>query len=334
MTPRSTDDDTASSDPTAGGVPAALLDELYGLPLDEFVAARDAAARSARPDDRPLARRIAALSKPTVAAWVVNQAARTVPHAVDAVAAIGDELRAASATGDRERLVALDKERRRVLDAVLAGVADTVRPGGRAASEATLRSVRDTFVAAVADPGAAAAVRAGHLARGLEHVGFGLVDEAGEPVELDTAPLEPPAPRRPGKEAGRTGPASPDDEAEPEADAAAQADADRAVDDAAAELDRAEEALDDARTAQARAQQAAAEAADALERAHTTVADLEADLARARDEQEELAAAATHAHDALSGLDDDVARLEDEVATAEENATAARRRRRAGRRAP
>jgi hypothetical protein len=339
VTPRSAADETRTDAPS---VPTALLDELYGLPLDEFVAARDAAARSARSDDRALARRIAALPKPTVAAWVVNQAARTVPHAVEAVAAIGEELRAASAGGDRQRLVALDKERRRVLDAVLAGVTDTVRPGGRAASEATLRSVRDTFVAAVADPGAAAAVRAGHLARGLEHVGFGLVDEAGEPVELDTATEQPAA-----APAGRA--ASGPDEAErarddageadaraPDADAHAtdaEADLDRAVDEAGAALDRAEEALDDARAGQARAREAASEAADALERAGARVADLESELEQARAERDALAAAATQAGDALTRADEDVARREDEVETAEEAATDARRRRRAGRRA-
>jgi len=342
VTPRSAADETRTDAPS---VPSTLLDELYGLPLDEFVAARDAAARSARSDDRALARRIAALPKPTVAAWVVNQAARTVPHAVEAVAAIGEELRAASAGGDRQRLVALDKERRRVLDAVLAGVTDTVRPGGRAASEATLRSVRDTFVAAVADPGAAAAVRAGHLARGLEHVGFGLVDEAGEPVELDTA-TERPAAAPAGRAASRRGEAEAerttrDDAGEadaraPDADAHAtdaEADLDRAVDEAGAALDRAEEALDDARAGQARAREAASEAADALERAGARVADLESELEQARAERDALAAAATQAGDALTRADEDVARREDEVETAEEAATDARRRRRAGRRA-
>src|SRR5215471_16752733 len=50
---------------------------LYGLPLDEFTTARNAAAKELR--DRGLAAEadtVKALAKPTVAAWAVNQLTR------------------------------------------------------------------------------------------------------------------------------------------------------------------------------------------------------------------------------------------------------------------
>ena len=53
-------------------------DDLYGLPLDRFVAERGALAKALRADGRrDEASRVAALRKPSVAAWAVNQLART-----------------------------------------------------------------------------------------------------------------------------------------------------------------------------------------------------------------------------------------------------------------
>ncbi|GAA4850910.1 hypothetical protein GCM10023221_32920 [Luteimicrobium xylanilyticum] len=319
--------DEPSPDAPDGAVPADLADRLYGLPLDEFVAARDAAAREARAaGDRALGRRLGGLPKPTVGAWAVNRAVRTVPHAVAAVLAIGDALRDATAQRDRERLVALDRERRRVLDALLDGVADGVRPGGRPLTDAALRTVRDTFVAAVADPGAAGAVRAGRLSRGLEHVGFGLVDESGEPVELEAGPPVPDArtrvPRVP----------APDGSGH---DAVEEADAsEEAVAEAEESLDRAEEALDAARATHDERQATLDTATDALEQADAAVAALEAELARLRPARAARAADADRARAASEDSARDVARREEDVAAAQEAAAAARRLRRAARRRP
>jgi hypothetical protein len=57
--------------------PERELDRLYGLPLAEFVPARDELAKQARSDgERELADRVTALRKPTVSAYVVNRLAR------------------------------------------------------------------------------------------------------------------------------------------------------------------------------------------------------------------------------------------------------------------
>ena len=76
-----------------------LLDRLYRLPLDEFTAARNDAVKQARAENPQAADILAKARKPTVAAWAVNQLARSGERAVDQVretlqaATIGDEAR-------------------------------------------------------------------------------------------------------------------------------------------------------------------------------------------------------------------------------------------------
>ncbi len=65
-----------SEDPAASGEQA--VDHLFALPLEEFVAARNIAAKQATAaGDSVGAARLRGLAKPTVAAWVVNQVARS-----------------------------------------------------------------------------------------------------------------------------------------------------------------------------------------------------------------------------------------------------------------
>src|SRR5437763_4336427 len=68
--------------------------ELYGLPPDRFIAERDALVRALRSDgQREEAAAVARLRKPSVAAWAVNQLARTQARAMTHLFAAGDELR-------------------------------------------------------------------------------------------------------------------------------------------------------------------------------------------------------------------------------------------------
>jgi hypothetical protein len=70
------------------------LDELYGAPLDEFVAERARLAKKLDGDD---AKALAKLKKPNVAAWVLNQLARRERRDVDLLLDAGYRLRQAQA---------------------------------------------------------------------------------------------------------------------------------------------------------------------------------------------------------------------------------------------
>src|ERR671929_141560 len=70
-------------------------DDLYGLPLDRFIAERGALAKALRGEDRrDEAAEVAKLRKPSAAAWAVNQLVRTQGRAVGELFDAGDAVRA------------------------------------------------------------------------------------------------------------------------------------------------------------------------------------------------------------------------------------------------
>ncbi len=243
----------------------AVADELYALPPQEFVAARDAQARELRPDDRGLASAVGTLRRPTPAAWAINLLARD--GLVDELDAVGGRLRTAQETADRQAITALSRERRELVRELARRAGDLAAEAGHPLSPAVLDGVAETLQAALADPDAAAAVRSGRLLRGLESVGF-------EPVDLEGAVAVPEgAAAERAAIAPRTGRGS----------------GPRAVTDPDAELRRArhdaETAIGDARRAVERAENGIRELADRAaeldrrrEELETEVADLERDL--------------------------------------------------------
>ncbi|MCW8382395.1 hypothetical protein [Streptomyces justiciae] len=75
------------------------IDALYGLPPGEFVAARDArAAEARRAKDATAARRIAALRRPTLAAWASNLFVRQRPDETARLLELRETLRQAHRT--------------------------------------------------------------------------------------------------------------------------------------------------------------------------------------------------------------------------------------------
>lgn len=147
--------------------------ELYGTDPEEFTDRRkvlSAAAKAA--GDAAAAKQIAALRKPTRAAWVVNRLARADPAAPARLAALADALRAAEEAKDGPRLRELSAARGQLIDG-LTGQALTA--AGVADAPAGLRDeVTATLTAALADPEVAAAVAAGTLTRAAQWAGFGL----------------------------------------------------------------------------------------------------------------------------------------------------------------
>ncbi|MFI2486625.1 hypothetical protein ACH47X_06915 [Promicromonospora kroppenstedtii] len=309
----------------------AAVDALYTQPLDGFVAARDAAARQAADAGDALgAQRIKRLPKPSVAAWVINHVVRERPDDVAALTRVGDELRAATQDRDRARIRALDHLRKERTEALVGVVRQAGEVGGRPVSAAVLDRLTETLTAAVMDADAGAAVRAGRLARGLQHAGFGVVDELGEEADLvalrpaaasDAEKLakEKPAKEQPAEER------PPEDvqpeEAQPEDAADA---AERAVEETSAQVDRLEERHDDVSDRLRTAEAAVDDAQDEATR-------LDDELARLTEERDAAHRALDETRAAADEARTDLAAVEQELEDAEDRAAQARRRRRAAR---
>lgn len=173
----------------------AVAVELYGLPLGQFTAARDARGKELRREGaRTVAAEVARLPKPSVAAWAVDVLVRHERDLVEQLVELGAALREAQETLAGEQLRELDRERRRLLTAIGQRAAALAEAQGQHLSESVLGQVQGTVHAAMADPAAAAAVRSGVLTRSLETSGFGPVDVDGAVAVGGAAPL-PHAPR-------------------------------------------------------------------------------------------------------------------------------------------
>ena len=248
------------------------IDALFAGPAEDFVAARDALVKELKAaGDKDAAAEVKALRRPTVAAWAVNQVARTSKKDVAELLRVGDRLRdvhealleGKGDAGVRE----VTAERRRLVSQLTKQAVAVLGAGGHAQAEA----ITHTFDAAVADPEAGLAVRSGRLSKELEApsgFGGGLVfgpsDRAVRPAGTDS----------------ETGAADADSEADADAEAEAAREAaerrrrelEQEATDRAAEAERAAEEAAAARqevtrlqdllaAAEARARSAADEAA-------------------------------------------------------------------------
>jgi hypothetical protein len=152
--------------------------QVYGGPLDEFVAARDALARELRAaGDKQRAAEVKALRKPRALAWALDAAGLAAPDAVADLAAAAGAVGAAQAgNGDVRAAVAdLRAAERRVVEAAAAAAE---RHGQRVDPAALGGAVR----AVIADPGALADLRAGRLVDTPDAGGLGLALPGGEPA--------------------------------------------------------------------------------------------------------------------------------------------------------
>lgn len=261
--------------------------DLYGLPLDRFVAERAALAKALRSEgDRERAAQVAKLHKPSVAAWAANQLVRTQRGAVADLFEAGDQLQRAQSEllagrggGDALRTAA-DRERAAV-DHLTATARGLLTPEGHELSATVVERVRETLHAAALDQDAREQLKDGCLERELRHVGIGPGDAPGVT-----------APRRSGK-SGRSsrGSAAKGQQApRPSENQPQQVDAERlkAMRKAAQDARRqAERAAHDLRAAQERRDRAA----QLLEKAEAVLADTrqraeQAALAQRRREQE------------------------------------------------
>jgi hypothetical protein len=237
---------------------------LYGLPLEQFTAERNALAAALRVEgEGEAAATVRTLRKPTAAAWAVNQLVRAEPDLVDALLGAGGELRqahrqAASGRGSAQLRAAAEAERAAVEQLVARAPAALGRP----LTAGLVDSIRNSLHAASSDDEARERVRTGTLVTELRPVGLGPLPgvAATAPRARDKA-----AAARRAKEEARLRKAA----------AAEEAALKRELDAAVRALDRAEESY-------ARAREAAEAASERVKDARRRMREARAALAEAQ----------------------------------------------------
>ena len=239
------------------------IDVLYGLPLEDFVARRDALAKEIRAEgDRERAAAIKRLAKPTRAAWAVNRLARERPDEVRALVEAGEALAGAQEAllggADADVLRGAAEAARALVDALAAQAP---------VDGATRDKVRATLHAATVDEEARAEVAAGRVLKERSASGFGGLEAliaAGEAKAKPASKARAPDAREVRKRRDALRRAN---EAEADAESAVDG-ARRALDQVEAtiaarrrDLEEAEAALSDARDRRERAERAAEERA-------------------------------------------------------------------------
>ncbi|MBD8059265.1 hypothetical protein IC607_09820 [Cellulomonas sp. JH27-2] len=151
-----------------------VADDLYARPPAEFIAARDAAVKAARTSgDKELAKRVAALRRPTVSAWLVNLLVRADPDLPEQLMSLGEGLRAAERSLDGPALRELSSQRRALVRSLVGEARRLARPAGQRISDAAVQELDATLTAALADAATARDVVSGRLTSPRAFVGFG-----------------------------------------------------------------------------------------------------------------------------------------------------------------
>lgn len=244
---------------------ADVVDELFGGSREQFMEVRTERAAQARAaGDRDLARRIAALRKPTVAAWLVNQLVRTSPDVVDALDSLAAQLADAHRHGSGDDLRAAGERRRELLRELENRIRELA---GGAPGDAVVTQVTTTFQAALIDPAALAAVRSGRLSTAVE-LGEETLDRWPTHEITRAAPVAPsPPPPSPPKQA-KAEPARP--AAQPSGPDPALVAARARARDAVAAREQAEQELADAQAAVGAAEKKLAKARAVFDAARET----------------------------------------------------------------
>jgi hypothetical protein len=279
----------------------AIADELYGLVPEDFTGVRNERVKQARAaKDRPLADRIAALRKPTMAAWVTNALVRSHREEVELLLELGRELRDVMADIEGDELRELTRQRYQLVSALVQQARSLAQARGRRVTDEVAQAVRTTLEATLSDPDSADAVAGGRLTDGLQVSGFSTAapgdatrTRARPPRQqpdttpgADVADLEEERRRRARAEAEREVAAA--EKAAQRAGIAAErskqrADAaEREREDTSATVDRLTAQLEEARAELGRRTDKAEEARSESDDAHQRVRQAEEDLKQAR----------------------------------------------------
>jgi len=154
------------------------VEALYGLPLDEFIKARDALAKArSKEQGKEAGAAVKGLRKPSVVAWALNQLARQHPDDVEALLEAGARLRRAQTAalegGDPAELREATRAENREVQALAAQAGSILRGAGRGGSATQEERLAATLRAAAVDTEAADWLRRGVLTEELSPAGFG-----------------------------------------------------------------------------------------------------------------------------------------------------------------
>jgi hypothetical protein len=154
-----------------------IIRRMYEAPPEGFVAARSAAIADAKKaGDKVAVKRLTALRKPTVAAWLVNLLALRRPELIDQLVELAEGLRAAQRTLQGDELRELSTQRRQIVSALVKEARKLAVAEDRGlAGKLPLGEVEATLTAALAEPEIAGQVRSGRLVRAASYAGFGEV---------------------------------------------------------------------------------------------------------------------------------------------------------------
>jgi ABC-type transporter Mla subunit MlaD len=227
--------------------------KLYGLPLSQFTAARNARAKALRKKgEADLATAVAALPKPSVAAGALNELVHEDPSEVRALVQSGKRLRQAqeaAVSGKKGAdLNEAIKEHRVALDRVQRDLRQ------RKLSATTIDKATQTLRVASLDPELWPLLERGLLHEDLTSSGFGI-----DPALVPATPPKRPAPK----------------EAKPKPKPKADKRAEELRRKAQRTLAEAEQALEDARRRAERALQDVEQATAEVERARSALAELD-----------------------------------------------------------
>lgn len=162
---------------TAGRGLVGIARDLYGVSPAEFTEARNARAKRAKAEGDPdLAKAVAGLRKPSVAAWVVNLMVRQLPERIGELVALGDEIGDAQDAMDAAMMRTLTKQRRTLTAAVAKEGAALAAEMGQKVSASVIEQVQNTLTAAMTSDYAGEAVRSGVLLGPIEATGLDVVD--------------------------------------------------------------------------------------------------------------------------------------------------------------
>ena len=305
------------------GVSPEVVERLYAVPPEGFVAARTEAVAAARAaGDTTAAREIAKLRRPTVAAWLVNLLAIRRPELVAELAGLAGELRRAQRDLRGAALRELSAQRRAVVGALVAQARDLARreAPGLDPHRLPLAEVEATLHAALADDEVAAQLRAGRLLKAASYAGFGEVPRPKLRLITGAGPESVPA--------GRTTEAGPAGRGRKPGPAERAVQAERAPETKRApKPQRAPEVRRAAAARAAEARAAEAERTERRERRRAALVGAEADRDRIAAELTRAAGAERTAADQLSGIRAELTELERQLVELEQRQLDLERRR-------